>query len=159
MGLFGPEKILLHIEKFDYKPGETIKGTVKLQLKKPLNARKLEVGLIGRKIEQQSGIRIGMSPGSHKTGYQKSTQYSTVYDFQIPLCGEQEYLEGLFPFEIKIPDNILQENATSQGNVATAVNVLKTLSGVSSRVEWMVVARLDVPLKLDVSKSQKIVLS
>lgn len=159
MGLFGPEKILLHIEKFDYKPGETIKGTVKLQLKKPLNARKLEVGLMGRKIEQQSGIRIGMSPGSHKTGYQKSTQYSTVYDFQIPLCGEQEYLEGLFPFEIKIPDNILQENATSQGNVATAVNVLKTLSGVSSRVEWMVVARLDVPLKLDVSKSQKIVLS
>jgi hypothetical protein len=159
MGLFGPEKILLHIEKFDYKPGETIKGTVKLQLKKPLNARKLEVGLIGRKIEQQSGIRIGLSPGSPKTGYQKTTQYSTVYDFQIPLSGEQEYLEGMYPFEIKIPENILQDNISSQGNVAAAVNVLKTISGVSSRVEWMVVARLDVPLKLDVSATQKIVLS
>lgn len=158
MGLFSSEKILIHLEKFDYKAGETIKGTVKLQLKKPLNARKLEVGLIGRKIEQQSGIRIGMSPGSPKTGYQKSTQYSTVYDFQIPLCGEQDYLEGLFPFEIKIPDGIL-DNVSSQGNVAAAVNVLKTLSGVSSRVEWMVVARLDLPMKLDVSTSQKIVLS
>jgi hypothetical protein len=158
MGLFGPEKILLHVEKFDYKPGEIIKGTVKLQLKKPLNARKLEVGLVGRKIEQQSGIRIGMSQGSPKTGYQKSTQYSTVYDFQIPLCGEQEYLEGVFPFEIKIPDGLL-DNISSQGTVAAAVNVLKTLSGVSSRVEWMVVARLDVPLKLDVSASQKIILS
>jgi hypothetical protein len=158
MGLFGPEKILLHLEKFDYKAGETIKGTVKLQLKKPLNARKLEVGLVGRKIEQQSGIRIGISPGSPKTGYQKSTQYSTVYDFQLPLCGEQEYLEGEFPFEIKIPDGLL-DNMSSQGNVATAINVLKTISGVSSRVEWMVVARLDVPLKLDVSASQKIILS
>lgn len=159
MGLFGPEKILLHLEKFDYKPGETIKGTVKLQLKKQLNARKLEVGLMGRKIEQQSGIRIGMSSGPHKTGYQKSTHYSTVYDFKIPLCGEQDYLEGLFPFEIKIPDNILQQDVSSQGNIASAVNVLKTLSGVSARVEWMVIARLDLPMKLDVSTSQKIVLS
>lgn len=159
MGLFGPEKIMLSLEKYDYKPGETIKGTVKLQLKKPLNARKLEVGFIGRKIEQQSGIRVGISPGSHKTGYQKTTQYSTVYDFQMPLSGEQEYLEGTYPFEIKIPENILQDNISSQGNVAAAVNMLKTLSGVSSRVEWMVVARLDLPMKLDVSASQKIVLS
>ena len=159
MGLFGPEKIVVSLEKYDYKPGETIKGSIKLQLKKPLNARKLEVGLIGRKIEQQSGIRIGMSPGSPKTGYQKSTQYSTVYDFQMPLCGEQEYLEGVFPFEIKIPDSILQDNAASAGNVAAAVNVLRTLGGVSSRVEWIVVARLDLPMKLDVSASQKIVLS
>jgi hypothetical protein len=43
--------------------------------------------------------------------------------------------------------------------MATAVNVLKAISGVSSRIEWMVVARLDLPLKLDVSASQKIVLS
>ena len=159
MGLFGSEKIMLHLEKYDYKPGETIKGTVKLQLKKKsVHARKLKVGLIGRKIEQQSGIRVGLASGSHTTGYQKTTQYSTVYDFQIPLSGEQEYLNGLFSFEIKIPDSILS-NVTSKGNVAVAMNALKTLDGVVSRVDWMVVAGLDLPMKLDVSASQKIVLS
>jgi hypothetical protein len=159
MGLFGPKKIVLSLEKYDYKPGETIKGTVKLQLKKPMNARTLDVGLIGRKVQQHGSYRGGMYPGSHKGPYQKTTEYMTVYDFYIPLGGEQEYLEGVFPFEIKIPPTILQAEATFQGNVAAAVNVLKTLSGVSSRIEWMVVARLDLPLKLDVSASQKIVLS
>lgn len=151
MGLFGPEKIVLTLEKYDYKPGETIKGTVKLQLNKPMNAQKLNVGFIGRKIQQQSGYRSG--------NYQKSTEKSTIYDFHIPLGGEQEYKEGVFPFEIKIPENILQEESSLHGNMATAVNVLKVISGVSSRIEWIVVARLDLPLKLDISASQKIVLS
>jgi hypothetical protein len=151
MGLFGPEKIVLTLEKYDYKPGETIKGTVKLQLNKPMNAQKLNVGFIGRKIQQQSSYRSG--------NYQKSTEKSTIYDFHIPLGGEQEYKEGVFPFEIKIPENILQEDSSLHGNMAAAVNVLKVISGVSSRIEWMVVARLDLPLKLDISASQKIVLS
>lgn len=151
MGLFGPEKIVLTLEKYDYKPGEIIRGTVKLQLNKPMNAHMLDIGFIGKKIQQQGTYRSG--------SYQKSTQYSTVYDFHIPLGGEQEYMEGVFPFEIKIPENILQEQSSLLGNMATAVNVLKAISGVSSRIEWMVIARLELPLKLDVSASQKIVLS
>lgn len=151
MGLFGPEKIVLTLEKYEYKPGETIRGTVKLQLKKPMNAQRLDIGFIGRKIQQQSGYRSG--------SYQKSTEKSTVYDFHIPLSGDQEYKDGLFPFEIKIPENILQEESSLQGNMATAVNMLKAISGVSSRVEWMVVARLDLPMKVDISASQKIILS
>jgi len=155
MGLFGPEKMVLMLEKYDYTPGDVIKGTVKLQLKKPMNARKLEVGFIGRKIQQQSGTSFSSGGVKHS----KSTNYVNVYDFRIPLGGEQEYLEGTFPFEIKIPSNILQNEPQLQGTAATAVNVLKALSGVSSRIEWLVIARLDLPLKIDVSASQKIVLS
>jgi hypothetical protein len=33
MGLFGKEKITLTLEKYDFKPGESIKGTVNLNLK------------------------------------------------------------------------------------------------------------------------------
>jgi len=156
MGLFGPEKMILTLEKYDYKPGDSIKGTVKLQLKKPMNARKLEVGFIGRKIQQQGGgITIG--GGAKNT---RSTNYSTIFDFTMPLDGEKEYQEGTYPFEIKIPSNILQSEPQSlQGNAATAVNVLRALGGVSSRVEWIVVARLDLPLKVDVSASQKVILS
>ncbi len=159
MGLFGAQKIVLNLERYDYKPGDTIKGTVTLQLKKPINARRLEVGLIGRKIQQQSSIRVGMSSSPYKSGYQKTTEYRTIYDFRIPLGGEQEYLAGLFPFKIKIPTTILQGEVLPEGGVAAAVNVLKALGGVPSRIEWMIVARLDVPLKLDVSASQKIALS
>ena len=151
MGLFGPSQMVLTLEKYNYKPGEIIKGTVKVQLKKPMNAEKLEVGFVGKKIQQQSTYQGGR--------YQKSTQHCTVYDFHVPLGGQQEYLEGIYPFEIKIPETILQSESTLEGNVATAVNVLKTLSGISSRIEWMVVARLDLPMKLDVSASQKIVVS
>jgi hypothetical protein len=151
MGLFGPPQMVLTLEKYNYKPGEIIKGTVKVQLKKPMNAEKLDVGFVGKKIQQQGTYHGGR--------YQKSTQYSTVYDFHMPLGGQQEYLEGSYPFEIKIPETILQTESNLDGNVATAVNILKTLSGVSSRIEWMVVARLDLPMKLDVSASQKIVLS
>lgn len=159
MGLFGPKKMVLNLERFDYKPGDTIKGTVRLQLKKPTNARSLDVGLIGRKIEHHSSYRSGMYPGSNRGRNQNTTQYVTIYDFRIPLGSEQEYHEDMFPFEIKIPPTILQGESHLQGNLAAAVNVLKTISGVSSRVEWMVVARLDLPMKLDVSASQKIVLS
>ncbi len=155
MGLFGPEKMVLMLEKYDYKPGEAIKGTVKLQLKKPMNARRLEVGLIGRKIQQQSGISMGSGGVRHT----KSTNYVNVYDFKMPLGGEQDYLEGTFPFEIKIPPNILQNEPQLQGTAAAAMNVLKALGGVSSHVEWVVIARLDLPLKIDVSASQKIILS
>ena len=135
IGLFGPEKIVLPLEKYDYKPGEVIKGTVKLQLNKPMNASKLDVGFIGRKIQQQSGYRAGISSGSLTSNYHTSTEYSTIYDFHIPLGGEQEYMEGVFPFEIKIPATILQEESSLQGNMATAVNVLKAISGMSSRIE------------------------
>lgn len=33
MGLFGREKITLMLKKYNYTPGETIKGTVTLKLK------------------------------------------------------------------------------------------------------------------------------
>jgi hypothetical protein len=156
MGLFGPEKMILMLEKYDFKPGDVIKGTVKIQLKKPMNARRLEVGLLGRRIQQQSSVHMG-SGGVH---HSKQTNYMTVYDFKIPLDSEKEYQQGTYPFEIKIPPNILQSEPELQGTAATAINVIKALTGgVSSRIEWSVVGRLDLPMKIDVSVSQKIIIS
>ena len=157
MGLFSGEKMTLMLEKYDYKPGDVIKGTVTLRLKKPMHARKLDVGLIGRKIEHQGG---GIRIGSGGTKHTSSTNYQTVYDFHIPLGSEQDYLEGSFPFEIRVPVDILQTQGPQlEGKAAAAVNVLKALGGVSSRIEWIVIARLDLPMKMDVSASQKILLS
>jgi hypothetical protein len=152
MGLFGKEKITLALEKYDYVPGDKIKGRVTLSLKKPTNARKLEVSFIGRKITHQSNVGSRNRSGS-------STQYQTVYSFSMPLDGEKEYHTGDYPFEIKIPDNIFQSNPNLDGKLGSAVRALQMLGGTSSRIDWIVKAQLDVPMGLDVKKSQKIVLS
>jgi len=158
MGLFGPDKITLNLEKYNYTPGETIKGTIKLNLKKPTLARKLEVAFIGRRIDRQSSASvIGMASGGRH--HHSSTTYTTVYEFKMPVDGEKEYQKDEYPFEIKIPSDILQNNPTLEGKLGQAATAIKMLAGVSSRIEWFVKAHLDVPKKLDIKKSQKIVLS
>jgi hypothetical protein len=94
MGLFGKEKITLTLEKYDYKPGDKIKGTVKLNLKKPTKARKLEVSFIGSKTEKQTGMRIGPT-----TSNTQQTKTMKVYDFTLPLDGEKDYHEEEYPFD------------------------------------------------------------
>jgi len=158
MGLFGGEKIMLTLEKYDYKPGDVIKGTITLNLKKPTMARKLEVAFVGIKIQSQSGgVRIGGTTSSRHQHTQPSHQI--IYNFRMPLDGEKEYQEGNYPFEIKIPSNILQSEPNLEGKLGAAVNVFKALGGVSAHTEWQVEAQLDVPMKLDIRKNQKIVLS
>ncbi|KAA0005653.1 MAG: hypothetical protein FE039_01400 [Thermoplasmata archaeon] len=157
MGLFGPDKITLNLEKYNYTPGEMIKGTVKLNLKKPTFARKLEVAFIGRRIDHRSSASVaGLVSGSKP---HSSTSYTTIYEFKMPVAGEKEYQKEEYPFEIKIPSDILQNNPTLEGKLGQAATAIKMLAGVSSRIDWIVKAHLDVPKKLDIKKTQKIILS
>ena len=151
MGFFGPDKITLTLEKYDYKPGEKIKGVVKLNLKKPTNARKIEVGLFGERKESYRGH-------DGKTQIKKVT----IYDFKISLGSEGQYQTGDYPFEIPIPGDILSLDPRKNisGNLGTVVNVLSTMSGQRIYpVEWFVKSQLDVPMMFDVKKEQKIVIT
>ena len=160
MGLFGGEKITLELEKYNYTPGEIIKGKVKLNLKKPLNGRKLEIAFIGRQIQKQSSASVaGLATMASGNRAHSKTDYTTIFNFKMPLSGEKEYHKEEYPFEIKIPENILQEGAKLEGKAATAATALKVLGGVSTRTDWFVKTELDVPMKLDIKKSQKIILS
>lgn len=76
----------------------------------------------------------------------------------MPLGGEGDYQQGENPFEIKIPEDVKQAEQKLEGKVETAVAALKAISGVVSRVDWYVQAQLDILMKFDVKKSQKIVL-
>jgi len=151
MGFFSPDKITLTLERYDYKPGEKIKGVVKLNLKKPTNARKLEIGLFGERKEKHRGH-------DGKT----HIKTVTVYDFKIPLGSEGEYLTGEYPFEITIPSNILSIDARKNlsGNLGVVVDVLSTMSGQRIYpIEWFVKSQLDVPMMFDVKKEQKITIT
>jgi hypothetical protein len=137
---------------------------VGLKLKKPLQAKKLTVALIGLRIVHQGHITVGPV----RVGNQgQQTQVYTIYHFEIPLDEEAVYFHEFYPFEIQIPRDILQSaqqnfNTTLTGlgkTLAEIAQVMSQLSLAGSRVEWSVEARLNVPLKIDVVNSQKIVLS
>jgi len=154
---FKKNQILLTIDKYAYTPGETIKGSVGLKLKRPLQARQLTVALLGLRIVHERPIG-NKGPQTH---------VYKIYDFTIPLDGENTYFNELYPFEIKIPSDILaaaQQNLhsslTGLGKTLEEIGMLmQQLSMSDSQVEWSVEARLNVPLKVDVVNAQKIVLS
>jgi len=160
MGLFGKEQITIDLEKYDYTPGESIKGTVKVNLKKPVEGRKLYVELIGRQVQRQSGISVAnVAMGSSRASSRSS--YRIVYKFDMPLGSEKTYHTGEYPFEIKIPADILQTTTapTAEGKLGGAIKAAQMLGGISTRTDWIVQTQLDVPMKLDIKKAQKIVIS
>ena len=164
LSFFKKDQIDVTLEKYAYNPGETIRGSVGLKLKRPLHAKKLVVGLIGLRIVHQGNIAIGPV----RVGNQgPQTQVYTIYHFEIPLDEEAVYYHELYPFQIQIPSDILQSaqqnfNTTLTGlgkTLQEIAQVMNQLSMAGSRVEWSVEARLQVPLKVDVVNAQKIVLS
>ena len=146
---FGRGKFEVILEKFNYSPGETITGKVSFKLKKPTKAKKLKVALIGEKIT----TRMERDSKGRMTS-RKDKAY--VYDFEMPLDGEKEYTEGEYDFQIKIPENILQSIPSPKGVLGDAVKAMQFLSGAQTKISWYIVANLDVPMGLDISKKAQV---
>ena len=164
LSFFKKDQILITLEKYAFAPGEIIKGSVGLKLKRPVKAKKLTVALIGLRIVRESGIAVGPLRVENQ---RPQTQVYTIYNFEIPLDGESAFFHELYPFEIKIPSDILQSaqqnlhsTLTCLGKTLTEIaQMMEQLSLKDSQVEWSVEAKLHIPLKIDIVNSQKIVLS
>jgi len=137
-------KINITLDKYQYSPGDSIKGKIELAIKKPIKSKKLEVGLVGTKKTTQRR----MSHGRHST--QRRSQ--KIFDFKLPIHQEKEYApsQSSHDFEIKIPRNLLDSSAPS-GVGKIIVGTLSALSGRHSSIKWHVVANLDIP-GFDISK-------
>ena len=134
------------IEKYNYSPGETVKGKVVLKLKKPTKAKQLKVGLIAeRKIRETQVI-------SGKTSIRERKE--TAYRFEMPLDGEKEYLSGEYNFEIKIPTSL--QATLPEGIAGDLIRSIQILAGRESNLFWYIIAYLDIPLGIDVSKRVQI---
>ena len=147
MGLFGPPKITLMLEKYSFNPGEKVKGTITLNLKKPTYARKMFVSLEGMKKERHGN----------------STSWKKVYDFDMPISGEKEYQSEKVQFELPIPPDILNPRSaqkamqnTLEDKLGGAGTVISALTVGTSNIKWKVIAQLDVPKSLDVKAKQEI---
>lgn len=154
---FGKGKIDVTIGKTGYAPGDTVSGEVVLALKKPVAARELSISLIGEQVTTQT--KVGM--GSGQTSLRTEQQRTRIYDFKHQLDGEKEYRPGQdYRFEIKIPADILsvgpqiQEVEGKLGQVLKVAQTAAALTGriPSQRVKWYLLAKLDVPRGLDVTR-------
>jgi hypothetical protein len=152
--MIGKGKIDIAIPKTNFNPGEVISGIATLTMKKTAKARKFTVSLIGeQKITQAMGTSRSRTPRTVR-----------IYDFEQQLDGEKEYKEGgVYPFEVKIPEDILEQQKTPQmpqmeGKLGTALGIAQSLAGmgITKRTSWYLIARLDIPLGTDVKEKVQI---
>lgn len=138
------------LEKYQFAPGEEIKGHIILELKKNIQAQALTVQLLGTRQVTKT------------TTEGNDTHYDTIFDFALPLDGEKEYLAGQplnYDFSLKIPDTVLQGITGAQGiqfgtTILGGIRIGGSLGG-SQRIDWQVIARLASP-GLDLTKKLQV---
>ena len=145
---FGKKQIDVILEKFNFSPGETVRGKISLNLDKPAHAKQLRVALIGEKISTR------MERRSDGRTYPKEEK-TYIYNFQMPLDGEKDYLKGEYTFEIKIPTN-LSQNIPLEGKIGGILKTIQALSMAGARISWYIQANLDIPMGLDISKKVQV---
>jgi hypothetical protein len=127
----GLGELRIVLDRTKLAPGDTLRGTVTLELTQPLDARKLTVGLRAgvrpADLANIGGLRI---PGSPETPMFQAVQ---------ELAGTKTYDSAGFPFELVIPAH---------------AHEIQTASGT---VEWRVFARLDNPRGRDLDHAVEIV--
>jgi hypothetical protein len=157
--MFGKGKINIAIQKSHYAQGDIISGNVALTLKKPVKAREVSISLIGEQITTRGGGIVGGGQTS------TTTQRTSIYDFKQQLDSEKEYSQGRkYHFEIKIPANTLSmrpQISEVEGKLGQVLKVAQTAATMTGaipfqRIKWYLLAKLDIPGGLDISKKADI---
>ncbi len=124
--------IKIELQREGYLPGEIVEGTVNLTIDKPVKARAVKLDVTG--LEE---TRITVSHGKSSTTYR---EHNYILRDEIILHGPQfeknlELEQGnyVFKFEFKIPEN-----------------APPSYSGRHAFVTYKLIARVDVPLWLDI---------
>jgi sporulation-control protein spo0M len=133
--MIGRGKIDITLEKPNYIRGGTISGTVTLTLGKPVKARGMSISLIG---EGKTRVTTPSTGRAQIQTYATTVTCTTrFYNSEQQLDGEKEYSEGQehYFFETKIPANVLDVRPRIIGGI-----------------KWYLVAKLDIPHGLDVTK-------
>ena len=143
--MFDKGKIEVAIPKNHFAPGDTISGKVTLTIKKPVAAKEVSITLIGERTTTHGG---GLAGGDRRQEKQR------VYDFKVSLDGEKEYDKGgEYPFEIKIPPDILNMGGPQlAGAAGQAIRIAQVVTGSGRSTKWHLQAKLDIPRGIDVKK-------
>jgi hypothetical protein len=123
-------KIILDINKSDFIAGETIKGMIKLNLKKLVEAESLNISLVG--IMKSSGYSTKEHGSSSRV----------IFDSVKKIDGKKTYNlgESNYDFEFKIPEN-LKINTGNQ-ILDRVVKSVQFIAG--QKIYWYLTAYLDI---------------
>jgi hypothetical protein len=159
--MFGKGKINIAIQKSHYMPGDIISGNVSLTLKKPVKAREVSISLIGEHKTTQTTTGVGGPMGGGGMAMSTTTKTVRIYDFKQQLDSQKEYSQGgEYRFEIKIPaDTLSMRPLTSEveGKLGQVLKVAQTAAAMTGaipfqRIKWYLLAKLDIPGGLDISR-------
>ena len=128
-------KIDIVLDNYNYSPGDTINGKIKLTINKPIHSKELKIKLIGEKI-QKSYTSVGTSTRS-------STDTQVIFDFSEPVAGVKDYEPGdnlSYDFKIKIPQNLIKSP-----QLTGVLGVIQNLAMMNTMVKWFLVADLSIP--------------
>jgi hypothetical protein len=163
--MFGKGKIDIAIQKSHYAPGDIISGDVALTLKKPVKAREVSISLIGEHKTTQTTTGVGGPMAGGGMSMSTTTKTVRIYDFKQQLDGEKEYSQGReYRFEIKIPADTLgmgPQISAGEGKLGQVLKVAQAAAAMTGaipfqRIKWYLLAKLDIPGGLDISKKADI---
>ena len=143
--MFGtsPGKIEIQIDKFNFRPGETIEGTVALRIKKPVKAKGVKIQLVCERTQNLIASN-------------RSRNKQIIFDIEQELDGEKEYEASeeslVYPFRIRIPKDLFKKPDFGEGGVGKMFNALGDIASALSNVKWTLIGRLDIPMGSDLSK-------
>ena len=156
--MFNEATISLNLDKYAYKPGETIKGKLNLNCSKAIKGEKLEISFIGAIIKTSTHNSSSHFDDDlhHFDEEETFTTAEPFYDYKIILDGEKEYTNHEYNFEFKIPVDAIEKQPKFEGWLKKAMNFSKKLGGHPPYAEWFVQAQLYIPWKIDIYQKQKI---
>lgn len=140
-------KIEIKLDRYSFGVGDTIEGDIMLNLKKPLQARELSIGIFAEEKRTDN------------FGGKRRTVIRRIYDFKQPVSGEQEYTTtSMHHFKINAPASIPDTEAPLGEAAGNLLKAAKFLFGARSSIKWFIIARLDVK-GFDVTKKVQISIS
>lgn len=148
--MFGQGKVDIIIPTNCFAPGDIISGKVVLVMKKPVKAKEVNISLIGEQTTTKGGV----------ASQNQTRTTSRIYDFKQRLDGEKEYSQQAeYDFQIKIPADILSRQPQMPqvgGALGQGLKIAQFFTGTGIWTNYYLLAKLDVPGLLDVSKKVQI---
>ncbi|HVI01090.1 MAG TPA: hypothetical protein VM869_20370 [Enhygromyxa sp.] len=141
----GVGSITLEPTRSSYELGDTIRGTLKLQLSEPTPAKRLVVTL--RATRKRYVVQRGSDGRSSPV-----QRNETIVEHEVELGGERTYESGTHSFTVHIPDRIAAK-VEIDGMLGDALRAAQTLRSMTeSPIHWTLTGFLDIPWKRNVSK-------
>lgn len=148
--MFSRGEIDISIQKTSYTPGDTISGSVNLTFKKPVKAKEVTISLVGeymtkvttRRARGVTAVDIGGIAVSDEILKSMPMYYSETHVKRVRICGFKQQLDG---------ESEYSQSREYHFEIKTTAD-----TPTCSAVKWYLLAKLDIPRALGITKKVRI---